>query len=218
MQLVIGCKKATEHMIGCVLCSPGCFSLFRSLALMDDNVTRRYASKAENPVDFIQYDQGEDRWLCTLLLQRGYRVEYCAASDALTYAPEGFNEFFNQRRRWIPSTLANIIDLLQDYKNVINVNESISIWYILYQCIMLTSSILGPGTIFLMVVGALSISFNIDTSLSLFIVTLPVASFCFMCFISDSEKQLMAAQIIGALFAMLMTAVIVGTVIQMQKD
>ncbi|KAK6103545.1 Chitin synthase family protein [Brugia pahangi] len=211
-------QKATEHMIGCVLCSPGCFSLFRSLALMDDNVTRRYASKAENPVDFIQYDQGEDRWLCTLLLQRGYRVEYCAASDALTYAPEGFNEFFNQRRRWIPSTLANIIDLLQDYKNVINVNESISIWYILYQCIMLISSILGPGTIFLMVVGALSISFNIDTSLSLFIVTLPVALFCFMCFISDSEKQLMAAQIIGALFAMLMTAVIVGTVIQMQKD
>ncbi|VDN88631.1 unnamed protein product [Brugia pahangi] len=83
---------------------------------------------------------------------------------------------------------------------------------------MLISSILGPGTIFLMVVGALSISFNIDTSLSLFIVTLPVALFCFMCFISDSEKQLMAAQIIGALFAMLMTAVIVGTVIQMQKD
>lgn len=38
-------QKATEHMIGCVLCSPGCFSLFRSLALMDDNVTRRYASK-----------------------------------------------------------------------------------------------------------------------------------------------------------------------------
>uniref|UniRef100_A0A0R3RRN4 chitin synthase n=1 Tax=Elaeophora elaphi TaxID=1147741 RepID=A0A0R3RRN4_9BILA len=211
-------QKATEHMIGCVLCSPGCFSLFRSLALMDDNVTRRYASKAENPVDFIQYDQGEDRWLCTLLLQRGYRVEYCAASDALTYAPEGFNEFFNQRRRWIPSTLANIIDLLQDYKNVIKANESISIWYILYQCIMLVSSILGPGTIFLMVVGALSISFNIDTSLSLFIVTLPVASFCIMCFISDSEKQLIAAQIIGALFAMLMTAVIVGTVIQMQKD
>ncbi|KAM3718282.1 Chitin synthase [Dirofilaria immitis] len=211
-------QKATEHMIGCVLCSPGCFSLFRSLALMDDNVIRRYASKAENPLDFIQYDQGEDRWLCTLLLQRGYRIEYCAASDALTYAPESFNEFFNQRRRWIPSTLANIIDLLRDYKNVVNMNESISIWYIIYQCIMLVSSVLGPGTIFLMVVGALSISFKIDASLSLFIVTLPVATFCLMCFISDSERQLIAAQIIGALFAMLMTAVIVGTMIQMQKD
>ena len=55
---------------------------------------------------------GEDRWLCTLLLQQGYRVEYCAAADALTYAPEGFEEFYNQRRRWSPSTMANIMDLL----------------------------------------------------------------------------------------------------------
>ena len=39
---------------------------------------------------------GEDRWLCTLMLQQGYRVEYSAASDAFTFAPEGFNEFYNQ--------------------------------------------------------------------------------------------------------------------------
>lgn len=57
--------------------------------------------------------EGEDRWLCTLLLQQGYRVEYCAASDSFTYAPEGFYEFFNQRRRWTPSTMANTMDLLQ---------------------------------------------------------------------------------------------------------
>jgi chitin synthase len=50
--------------------------------------------------------------LCTLLLQRGYRVEYSAASDAYTHCPEGFNEFFNQRRRWVPSTIANIFDLV----------------------------------------------------------------------------------------------------------
>ncbi len=41
--------------------------------------------------------QGEDRWLCTLLLQEGYRVEYCAASDALTYAPESFHVRFEFR-------------------------------------------------------------------------------------------------------------------------
>ncbi|VDK53649.1 unnamed protein product [Anisakis simplex] len=182
-------QKATEHMIGCVLCSPGCFSLFRAYALMDDNVTRRYATKSENPIDYIQYDQGEDRWLCTLLLQRGYRVEYCAASDALTFAPEGFSEYFNQRRRWIPSTLANIVDLLKDYKNVVTVNESISIWYIIYQCVMFVSSVLGPGTIFLMIVGAISISFNIDTILALIVVTLPMALFCTMCLVGKPEKQ-----------------------------
>jgi hypothetical protein len=30
------------------------------------------------------------RWLCTLLLQRGWRVEYSAASDSFTACPEGF--------------------------------------------------------------------------------------------------------------------------------
>jgi len=47
--------------------------------------------------------------------------------------------------------MANIIDLLQDYKNVVKVNDSVSIWYIAYQLVMLFSSVLGPGTIFLMV-------------------------------------------------------------------
>ena len=60
-------------------------------------------------------------------------MEYSAASDAYTAAPEGFNEFFNQRRRWMPSTLANIFDLLTDYKNVVAVNPDISIFYIAYQ-------------------------------------------------------------------------------------
>lgn len=76
---------------------------------------------------------GEDRWLCTLLLQRGYRVEYSAASDAYTHCPENFNEFYNQRRRWVPSTIANIMDLLMDYKHTIKINDNISLPYISYQ-------------------------------------------------------------------------------------
>lgn len=76
---------------------------------------------------------GEDRWLCTLLLQRGYRVEYSAASDAYTHCPENFNEFYNQRRRWVPSTMANIMDLLMDYKRTIKINDNISLPYIIYQ-------------------------------------------------------------------------------------
>ena len=76
----------------------------------------RYTKTASLPRHFVQYDQGEDRWLSTLLLKQGYRIEYAAASDAETYAPEGFEEFFNQRRRWTPSSIANTIDLLADYK------------------------------------------------------------------------------------------------------
>jgi hypothetical protein len=79
------------------------------------------------------YVTGEDRWLCTLLLQRGYRVEYSAASDAYTHCPESFDEFYNQRRRWVPSTMANIMDLLTDYKRTIKINDNISMPYIAYQ-------------------------------------------------------------------------------------
>lgn len=60
-------------------------------------------------------------------------MEYSAASDSYTHCPEGFNEFYNQRRRWMPSTTANILDLLADYKNIVKINDNISMFYIFYQ-------------------------------------------------------------------------------------
>lgn len=88
-----------------------------------------------NSVDHV--GAGEDRWLCTLLLKQGYRVDYTAAADAFTHAPEGFDEFFNQRRRWMPSTMANIMDLLGDWQITIRVNDNISYFYILYQFVLM---------------------------------------------------------------------------------
>lgn len=52
-------QKATEHVFGCVLCAPGCFSLFRGSALMDDNVARCYAIRASEAGHYVQYDQGK---------------------------------------------------------------------------------------------------------------------------------------------------------------
>ena len=78
-------QKSTEHVMGCVLCSPGCFSLFRGEALMDENVMNTYTTVSTEPKHFVQYDQGEDRWLCTLLLQQGWRVEYSAASGMVRF-------------------------------------------------------------------------------------------------------------------------------------
>jgi len=53
--------------------------------------------------------------------------------DAYTHAPETFDEFYNQRRRWLPSTMANILDLLKDYKRTVKANDNISNFYIAYQ-------------------------------------------------------------------------------------
>lgn len=38
----------------------------------------------------------------------GWTLQYCASADAQTYCPETFKEFYNQRRRWITSTIANL--------------------------------------------------------------------------------------------------------------
>lgn len=210
--------KSTEHMFGCVLCSPGCFSLFRAKALMDDNVMRKYTTKSEEASDYVQYDQGEDRWLCTLLLQRGYRVEYSAASDAYTHCPEGFGEFYTQRRRWAPSTMANIMDLLGDYKKTVAINDSISLPYIIYQAMLMFGTVLGPGTIFLMLVGAMNAVFHISNWDSFVINMIPILIYMIICFTCKSDVQILVAQIMSAAYALLMMAVFVGTAIQMIED
>lgn len=135
---------------------------------------------------------GEDRWLCTLMLQQGYKVEYVAASDALTYAPEGFNEFYNQRRRWSPSTMANIMDLLMDWKNVTRKNEDISKLYILYQTFLMVCSILTPGTIFLMILGAITMAFPaIPPFAAMTINIIPVIGMVMLCFVAKTNVQVM---------------------------
>jgi len=110
-----------------------------------------------NAIDCIDLHTGEDRWLCTLLLQQGYKVEYCAAADASTYAPETFKEFYNQRRRWIPSTLANMMDLMSDYHRTVMVNDNISYLYMMYQAVVMGASLLAPATVVLMVTGAIHV-------------------------------------------------------------
>ncbi|CAL1526679.1 unnamed protein product [Lymnaea stagnalis] len=211
-------QKAAEHMLGCVLCSPGCFSLFRGSALMDDNVMRTYATKSSEARHYLQYDQGEDRWLSTLLLQQGYKVEYCAASDAMTHCPEAFKEFFNQRRRWIPSTLANIMDLLQSFRTTVTANDNISYLYMAYQGLLMLSTVLGPATILLMMAGAINPVLNISLWQSYLIIVGPIATYLVLCFITKSQTQLNIAAVLSAIYSLLMMAVIVGTAVQIAED
>lgn len=211
-------QKATEHMIGCVLCSPGCFSLFRGSALMDDSVMNKYTTTSKDALHFVQYDQGEDRWLCTLLLQRGHKVEYSAASDAFTHCPEGFNEFYNQRRRWMPSTTANIIDLLKNYKHTVDNNDNISTLYIGYQLVLMIGTVLGPGTIFLMLVGAFVAAFQVEQWTSFLMNAVPIIFFMLVCACFKEKIQLAVAGFLSTIYGLVMMAVLVGIMLQIQND
>jgi len=81
-------QKSTEHVFGTALCAPGCFALLRAEALMDTSVLDKYKTEPDKAKDYIQFDQGEDRWLCTLMIQQGWRIEYCAGADSVTNAPD----------------------------------------------------------------------------------------------------------------------------------
>ncbi|XP_077420139.1 chitin synthase 1 [Vanacampus margaritifer] len=199
-------QKTAEHVFGSVLCSPGCFSLFRASALMDDNVLKRYTTTATRAAEYVQYDQGEDRWLCTLLLQQGWRVEYNAASDAYTNSPQEFKEFYNQRRRWGPSTLANTLDLLHSGAETVKKNSSISRLYIFYQMFTVGSSILGPASVTLMVAGAFQFVFALAGTLSIIIASIPPVFYIIICFIAKPNLQITIAAIMSVLYAFLMTA------------
>ncbi|CAH1797836.1 unnamed protein product, partial [Owenia fusiformis] len=63
-------RKAAEDKMGCVLFSPGCFSVYRGSAVMDDNVIRAFAQKPSAPSNFVQWDMGEDQWLSVLMIQQ----------------------------------------------------------------------------------------------------------------------------------------------------
>ncbi|TKS70005.1 Hyaluronan synthase 3 [Collichthys lucidus] len=192
-------QKTAEHVFGSVLCSPGCFSLFRGSALMDDNVLKRYTTTATQASEYVQYDQGEDRWLCTLLLQQGWRVEYNAASDAYTNSPQEFKEFYNQRKRWGPSTLANTLDLLHSGAETVKRNMSVSRLYILYQMFTVGSSILGPASVTLMIAGAFQFVFKLDGELSIIVASIPPVFYIILCFITKTNTQITIAAIMSIL-------------------
>ncbi|XP_069372206.1 chitin synthase chs-2-like isoform X2 [Paralichthys olivaceus] len=211
-------QKTAEHVIGCVLCSPGCFSLFRAEALMDDNVMKKYSTKSMEASHYIQYDQGEDRWLCTLLLKQGWRVEYNAASDAYTNAPEDFKELYNQRRRWGPSTLANVVDILGSTKIICKKNPSISKPFMFYQLFAIISAILAPATIVLMVAGSLAFIFDIHGAGALVISVIPPAVYLGLCFKLKTDSQINLAAIMSVIYAFLMLVVTMSIIGAMVKD
>lgn len=57
---------------------------------------------------------GEDRFLTTLLLKHHpkYKTKYTFHAHAWTIAPDSWNVFMSQRRRWINSTVHNLVELI----------------------------------------------------------------------------------------------------------
>lgn len=115
-------SKAFESLFGSVTCLPGCFSMYRLRAAETGKplfVSREIVEAyAEIRVDTLHMKNllhlGEDRYLTTLLLKHHpkYKTKYIFSAHAWTIAPESWSIFMSQRRRWINSTVHNLIELI----------------------------------------------------------------------------------------------------------
>ncbi|XP_052786209.1 LOW QUALITY PROTEIN: uncharacterized protein LOC128221647 [Mya arenaria] len=209
-------QKAAEHVIGSVLCSPGCFSVYRCRAIRD--ILPKYATNVEQAFEFLTKDMGEDRWFCTLLVQSGWRIEYCAASENSTHCPEDFDEFFKQRRRWVASTLANLMLLIKEWSIISKLNPRVSIIFLVYQAILLFATLIGPSSIILVVTGGLKYAWNIGVTTSVVLQVLVTLGYVATCLLTSSKTQLNVAKLLTFLYAVIMSAGIVGTAVQVAKD
>ena len=202
-------QKAAEHILGCVLCCPGCFSVFRVSAI--EQVLSTYSSSVENGFDFLTKDMGEDRWLCTLLIQSGCRLEYAAVSQDSTYCPDTFEEFYKQRRRWIPSTVANLALVISSYSKITANNDSISILFILYQFLLVFSTLISPATVILIITtGLTALNENIDEVALIVVLCIMSVLYGLVCVCATEKTQIDVAKILTLIFAIIMAVVISG--------
>jgi chitin synthase len=115
-------SKAFESLFGSVTCLPGCFSMYRIRAaetgkplFVSREIVEAYATIR---VDTLHMKNllhlGEDRYLTTLLLKyhNKYKTKYIFAAHAWTIAPDSWKVFLSQRRRWINSTVHNLMELI----------------------------------------------------------------------------------------------------------
>ena len=118
--------KSFESIFGGVTCLPGCFCMYRIKApkggqnywvpiLANPDVVERYS---ENVVDTLHKKNllllGEDRYLSTLMLKTFPKRKQVFVPQAVckTTVPEEFKVLLSQRRRWINSTVHNLMELV----------------------------------------------------------------------------------------------------------
>nr|CAD7400153.1 unnamed protein product [Timema cristinae] len=201
-------QKYAENVLGGVLCSPGCFSLFRGSALME--ILEDFSQDSSKAIQFVQRNQGEDRWLTTLLLKRGHHVKYTPGSIAYTQCPETFDEFFNQRRRWIPSEYVNIVDIIiNQFKCELETNTRLNRFFTIYHLLVLISSFLCPTGVFLLLVHSFAIVFHQDGGTSMKVNALAVSCFIVVCCFCNRRIQLMSAKLLSVMYGLLILSTII---------
>ncbi|KAK9425078.1 putative Family 2 glycosyltransferase [Seiridium unicorne] len=118
--------KAFESVFGGVTCLPGCFCMYRIKSpkgaqnywvpiLANPDIVEHYS---DNVIDTLHRKNllllGEDRYLTTLMLRTFPKRKQVFVPQAVckTTVPDEFMVLLSQRRRWINSTIHNLMELV----------------------------------------------------------------------------------------------------------
>jgi chitin synthase len=118
--------KAFESVFGGVTCLPGCFSMFRLKArkstgddwvplIIKPEIVKEYS---QSEVTTLHQKNllllGEDRFLTTCLIRTfpNRKMMFLPQARCRTVVPDTFSILLSQRRRWINSTIHNLMELV----------------------------------------------------------------------------------------------------------
>jgi chitin synthase len=83
---------------------------------------------------------------------------------------------------------------------------------------LMSGTIIGPGTIFLMLVGAFVAAFKISNWIAFCYNLIPIVVYTAICLLAKPKWQLVTSGILSTFYALVMMAVIVGTALQLGED
>lgn len=82
----------------------------------------------------------------------------------------------------------------------------------------MVGTFIGPGGIYMMISGSMTIVFGFTALESLAYNLIPLLMFCLACYYTDSKVQLALAKVLTLVYSMVMLAVYVGLIIQIANE
>ncbi|VDI71313.1 chitin synthase [Mytilus galloprovincialis] len=191
--------KSSQNIIGTVMCCPGCFSMYKLNAVRD--VVDEYSGPVENMEDVFTKDNGEDRWMCTLLMLKGWKLRYSSNARNTTFCPEDTYEFMKQRRRWLLSDYANAVLVIRKLRALLSTNDAFSYLYAFYLLQLFLIMLLYPGSTIVMLCLGLELASGAPLIIVTPVIVAIVFAYCLMLLSEvESTVQLIITKILIIVF------------------
>ncbi|XP_063420412.1 uncharacterized protein LOC134705620 [Mytilus trossulus] len=209
--------KSSQNIIGSVMCCPGCFSMYKLNAVRE--IVDEYSRPVENMEDIFTKDNGEDRWMCTLLMLKGWKLRYSSNARNTTFCPEDTYEFMKQRRRWLLSDYANAILVIRKLKALLSTNDAFSVLYAFFLVEIFLIMVLYPGSTIVMMCLGLELATGVSVIFATPVTVAIVVAYCLMLLSKVSPTvQLIMTKILIMVFGAGTVYVFVASTVIIFKD